>query len=186
MAVGALGVHHLRYQLAFGGQAQSELAGSGHGYLSWVTLAAAVLTAGACGVFLQRVSAARRLQLRGASRRSLLALWLMAAGALTAIYVGQESVEGLLSPGHASGLQGVFGSGGWLAIPAAVAIGGLVALVAVGAFELVAAVARRAGGHRRRANTRTLSRPAAALLPRLSPLASSHAGRAPPLQVSLT
>ncbi len=56
-------------------------------------------------------------------------IWPLAAAALLGIYACQELVEGLVSHGHPSGLAGVFGAGGWVSIPLALALGGGMALL---------------------------------------------------------
>jgi len=70
--------------------------------------------------------------------------WLVASVALLAIYVSQETVEGLLSAGHPGGVAAVFGHGGLVAVPIALAIGGLIALAQRGAGVVLAA--RSLGG----------------------------------------
>jgi hypothetical protein len=54
---------------------------------------------------------------------SVAGMWVACAFALIAIFTGQELLEGLFSTGHAAGLAGAFGFGGWWAIPAALFIG---------------------------------------------------------------
>jgi hypothetical protein len=180
MPAAAVAVHQLRYWLAYGSRANAELAAQGHSYLHslvpWTILGIAV----GAGLFLRRLWAV--LQARSTPATSRLpvgALWLAAWVWLVAIYATQETLEAFLSTGHPAGLAGVFGHGGWWAIPVAAAAALLiVALLLVG---------------------RTLLR-LAALAPRLShwplvsvhvpggiaavgvrPLASSAAGRAPPV-----
>lgn len=123
LSAGALAVHQLRYSLAFGGRADHALASQGHGYLGWlvpVVVGGAVL---GFALWLGRI-AAGAVAARGSRQR----VWAGAAAALISVYVLQESIEGLLAPGHPHGLAGVFGHGGWIALPLAVAIGGLITL----------------------------------------------------------
>src|SRR5215210_484046 len=56
----ALGLHELRYLIAYGGQSGDELARQGHAYLPFVTVAAATLLALACAQLLAVLSRARR------------------------------------------------------------------------------------------------------------------------------
>jgi hypothetical protein len=66
----------------------------------------------------------------GVERASGLRRALVYALALFAVFSAQELTEGALSAGHPDGLTGVFGQGGWLAVPLALLLGGLAALVA--------------------------------------------------------
>jgi hypothetical protein len=127
LAVSALGLHQLRYVIAFGGGADSELAREGHGYLAQVVVPALALAlALVLAHLLTRIAAGSP----GASPAGVRVrrLWLAASSALLGIYVGQELLEGALATGHPTGLAGVAGSGGWVAVPLAVALGALVAL----------------------------------------------------------
>jgi hypothetical protein len=180
--VGAVAVHQLRYQLAFGADASRELTDQGHAYLHeltpWIVLAVA---AGAGGL-LARLARAWR---SGESERGrcLAALWALTSAALFSIYVGQEFLEGLLADGHPQGLAGILGDGGLWALPASIAVGGLLALLVRGGRALVARVARLGRRRPRVAAARAPKgavRPARLALPRLAPLASASAGRAPP------
>ncbi|MGH2942381.1 MAG: hypothetical protein ACRDLN_06385, partial [Solirubrobacteraceae bacterium] len=51
-------------------------------------------------------------------------------------------MEGLLSTGHPQALAGILGDGGLWALPAAVAVGGLLALAVRGTRALVSHIAR--------------------------------------------
>jgi hypothetical protein len=184
--VGAFAVHQLRYALAFGGDASRELADQGHAYLHeltpWIVLAVA---AGAGGL-LTRLARAWR---SGESEpgRCLAALWALTSAALFSIYVGQEFLEGLLATGHPEGLAGILGDGGLWALPAAIAVGGLLALLVRGGRALVERVAQLRRERRPIAPARAPKnaiRPASVVLPRLAPLACASAGRAPPVLLS--
>jgi hypothetical protein len=120
-----LAVHELRYLIAFGGGAEQTLGSWGHGYLGPARLAIGALIAVALGQLLVRIAAAAP---DAAPReRRLRVLWPAAAVALLGIYAGQELAEGVLSHGHPGGWHGVFGAGGWIAVPLAMALGALVA-----------------------------------------------------------
>src|SRR3954447_8163143 len=120
LAVGAFALHQLRYLVAFGGGSAAE----GHRYmadllppLSVLVLAAilATLLRGTEGASPTRAPLARRIAIF--------------AGALLAIYVSQELLEGLTAAGHSATLVGLLAHGGWVALPLALAIGALAALL---------------------------------------------------------
>ena len=178
--MGALVVHELRYLIAFGSHADRELARQGHAYLVWAGLAVALVAAAGLGWFVARLARAR--QGAGPGRApSWAATWAVLAGGLLATYVVQELVEGWLASGHPAGLAGVLGAGGWLAAPASVVVGGVLALLLRGARAAIALVAARARRARRpRLATAIHVRPRSVALRLPSPLASAAAGRAPP------
>jgi hypothetical protein len=131
MAAGTFGVHQLRFALAD----EHARAVYGHGYLSAVAPALAALLLLAFAAALRRVAsgvaeAAPRL------RR----LWAGSSAALLAAYCVQESIEGILTHGHATG---VFEHGGWVALPLALAVGLGIALVERGAAAASTLVAER-------------------------------------------
>lgn len=178
----AFAVHQLRYALAFGSDSGHELAAQGHGYLSSLTPIVVAAVALAFGAFLTRLARAWSTgQGEPAGHGRLARLWLVAAAGLLALYAGQELLEGALAAGHAPGLAGVFGDGGAWAVPAALAVGGLLALVVRGARAVVALVARARRRRERHPLTEPrLRRPALVVLRAPAPLAGSAAGRAPP------
>jgi uncharacterized membrane protein YidH (DUF202 family) len=138
LPAGALAVHQLRYLLAYGDGAQHALQRSGHGYLSVVELLIGLVLALALGGLLRRIAQARLAERQLGFR----ALALACSVALLTIYAGQELLEGLLAPGHGCGLAGVFGAGGWLAVPLALVGGAGMALVLRTADEAVEAAAQ--------------------------------------------
>ena len=176
-------VHQLRYWLAYRGHAGLFLHRQGHLYLHslapWLALALAV----AVGAFLHALG--RALGGRHSLPRytlSFTALWLICATALVAVYVSQELLEGLLAHGHPGGLAGVFGYGGWWSVPAALAVG----LVLAAAFH-GARWALREVAHRRchtvavrRARSPVPRRVYTAVAPAPVPLAAGWSGRGPP------
>lgn len=179
----ALGVHQLRFMLAFGGQAGVQLARQGHSYLhSWVPWIMLLIGVAASG-FLWGLGRALAGQ-RSASRYtvSLVALWMVCATSLVTIYVAQEFLEGLFATGHPAGLAGIFGYGGWWSVPAAVAIGLVLAAIFHGARWVLDEVAQRHLGvlFARARRPAARPRPRNAWLPRLSPLAEGWSGRGPP------
>jgi hypothetical protein len=131
MAAGTFGVHQLRFALSD----DHARAVYGHGYLSAVApmLAALLLFAVAAG--LSRMA-------RGAAEVAprISRLWAGASGGLLVAYCAQESVEGVLTHGHATGM---FEHGGWVAVPLALAVGLGIALIARGAAAASTLVAER-------------------------------------------
>src|SRR5829696_7570174 len=126
LLAGSLGVHELRYRLAFGADAGQQLAHEGHGYLSVVTFAAGPMLALVFALWLVRVAGSPS---GAATRRSgPKVAWLSAGSALCALYGMQELLEGALAGGHPGGVEGVVASGGWLAFPLSYVFGGIVAL----------------------------------------------------------
>jgi hypothetical protein len=175
----ALLVHQLRYTLAYGSRAGSELGAQGHSYLHslvpWIVLAVGV----AGSRFLRDLVSAARTGRAPAPARSLPAQWAVATGVLLAVYTVQESLEGLFAAGHPGGAAGVVGQGGWWAIPASAAVAALVvALLRLGhaAVRLAASRAPR----RRRLAAPPLVFPSFSPLLQPAPLALAAAGRAPP------
>jgi hypothetical protein len=144
IAVGAFGVHDLRYLIAYGGRAGQELSLQGHGYLRVVAPLVAglvVLAAAAFAVRLARAYASGRGD--GAMLPSTPRIWGLASSLLVAIFACQEWVEGLLAEGHPGGIGAPFSHGGWIALPLAIAIGLLVALALRGAARAIAVAAQR-------------------------------------------
>jgi cytochrome bd-type quinol oxidase subunit 2 len=183
MPVAAFAVHQLRYSLAFGSQAQVELQRQGHSYLHSAVPWLVVLIAVAIGVFLRALGRAFAGQ-RSLSRYTLsfAALWLLCTAGLVAIYVAQEFLEGLLAVGHPAGLAGIFGFGGWWSIPAAVAIGLVLAAVFHGARWVLHEVSERCSQARAQTARRAalIYVPRGIVVPRLAPLADGWSGRGPP------
>ncbi len=184
MPAAAFAVHQLRYWLAFGSRASIELQIQGHSYLHSVVPWIMVLVAVSVGVFLQALG--RALAGQTSTSRftvSLAGLWLLCAVALVGIYSCQEFLEGLIFTGHPFGLIGIFGYGGWWAIPASFAVGLVLAAVFHGADWVLREVACRHAPEFRvaprgvGAGRLRLDNP----LPRPLPLASGWSGRGPPV-----
>jgi hypothetical protein len=179
----AFAVHQLRYALAFGAGAGVELQRQGHSYLHSVVPWIVLLVGLALGGFLSALGRAMGGQTSFPRYSfSLLGLWITCAACLVAIYGTQEFLEGLFATGHPSGLVGIFGSGGWWSVPAAVCVGLVLAALFHGARWAIEEVAARRGGSRRPASPDALTAPCRldARFPRLAPLASGWSGRGPP------
>ncbi|HEX4305580.1 MAG TPA: hypothetical protein VHZ54_06075, partial [Solirubrobacterales bacterium] len=117
-----------------------------------------------------------------ATWRRFLRLALLIGGALLALYSCQELLEGMLSSGHPGGFDGVFGDGGWWAVPLSLAFGLVIALALRGARAAIRWAAAR--HHRPQAShgrPAPAPRPRRLALPRPVPMAGAAAGRAPPL-----
>ncbi len=180
MPAAAFAVHQLRYWLAFGGHAGTQLAAQGHSYLHSVVPWLVVLIAMSAGLFLHALGRALTGQCSlPRYTASFTALWLLCAGCLVAIYGTQEFLEGLLAVGHPGGLAGIFGYGGWWAIPAALAVGLVLAALFHGVRWALQVVAARRLAPRARSR-RSPALPRSPLLPRLAPLAGGWSQRGPP------
>jgi hypothetical protein len=183
MPAAAFAVHQLRYWLAYGSRAGAELQIQGHSYLHSVVPWIVLLIALPVGLFVRALGRAFAGEC-SVSRYTLsfALLWLVCAGLLVAIYTTQEFLEGLFLAGHPAGLAGIFGYGGWWSIPAAAAVGLVLAAVFHGARWVLREVASRccpaAAGPRRRTPEVAVRRDVA--LPRLAPLAGGWSGRGPP------
>jgi hypothetical protein len=125
LAVGAFALHQLRYLIAFAGSSSAELSQHAHRYMSELLAPLAVLVLAAVLATLIRGTEAASPTRAPLGRRMA-----VFTCALLAIFVGQELLEGLFATGHPAGPAAVFANGGWIALPLAVAIGSLAALVA--------------------------------------------------------
>lgn len=161
-------VHQLRYWLSYGSQASNQLSGTGHAYLDSAVPWIVMLTAAGVGIF-----AVRR---RVGAHRSFVARWLGAAAFLVVLFTVQEALEGIFSTGHPGGFGGVYGHGGWWAIPVAVVVAFLLALV----LRVADALARDPLAPPSTRGARLLLAPVAVEPLRARPLATAAAGRAPP------
>jgi hypothetical protein len=177
LAGAAYAVHQLRFVLTYGADTHRVLHEEGHRYLPFAGAAAALLLlAGATQFATSLLRCATGGAGPGRPPARLCGLWAGNAALLVATYVAQEGLEGAFASGHP-----IWAHGGWVVVPLAVVLGGLVALLVVGAHRALAEVARRSGlsAETRRAEQRR-PRPRSAVLAPLSPLARHLAGRAPP------
>lgn len=182
LAAGVLAVHELRYLAGYGDRADVASVAHGHEYLSLAGPLVAAVLAASCGRFAAALLTARRTGRAEARRRRprLVTAWVAVSTILVAAYVGQESLEALVHPGHPSGLAGVFGEGGWTALLLALAVGALIALLQRGASAAITRAARRGRARPRLRPLRRKGRPQRALAFAGTPLARHLAGRAPP------
>ncbi len=178
LALGAFALHQLRYLIAFGGSSSAELAHQGHRYMSELLAPMAVLILAAALATLIRGTEGE-----SAARAPLARRIAVFAGALLAIYLGQESLEGLIVAGHPTGAAAALANAGWIAIPLALAIGALSALLAhiLERVEHVIAVVHAERPQRSRApSSRGRALPARGLRLPSTPLAFGLARRPPP------
>src|SRR5579862_7466929 len=129
LPLAAFALHQLRYSLAYGSNAGSALAAQGHSYLNSLAPWLALLIAVGAGSFLLRVARALSTGADAHPRRSFVGLWALASLSLLAIYTLQELLEGFFAAGHPTGLEGVFGHGGWWAVVLAPPIAAALALL---------------------------------------------------------
>ncbi|MBV8081246.1 MAG: hypothetical protein JO186_12830 [Actinobacteria bacterium] len=167
----AFALHQLRYALTYGSHAEAVLAAQGHSYMSsvapWIVL---MLAFGASSFVVRLARGEQRV------RRPSQSLVAVSSALLLAIYVVQELLEGAFATGHPGGIAGVFGHGGWWAIPLAVLFGAAIASLLRLADVLVETVTRRPAF----GAAPLLHAPTAVALPLHAPLARAAAGRAPP------
>jgi hypothetical protein len=178
-------VHQLRYMLAYGAASGPELERTGHSYLHSIVPWLIMLLAWAAGGFLRALGLAfsRQTTVKRYGL-SFVALWVACTGALVVIFAGQELLEGVFATGHPAGPSGIFGYGGWWAVPASACIGLALAACFHGACWIVDAVARRAA---RPHWASRLRQPLAACLAESftltpAPLLSGWSTRGPPSQ----
>ncbi len=179
----ALVLHELRYLIGFGHHAHEALAERGHAYLPLAGGAAGLLLALAAAQLIVALDRARRTA-RAEEPPGLVQVWLVLALALLAVYTGQELLEAALTSGRDVSAAVVLAGGGWTALPLALAIGALAALLVHFAGRRVALVARRARPCAARPAPMTPRRRVAPVLVPPSVIARHLAGRAPPAPFS--
>lgn len=179
VAAGVVCVHELRYLIGHDGSA-AALAALGHGYIGGLKLMVAGLMAVAAAHFVGALARGRGSSTHRGEPVSALWLWLRISGAILALYLAQESLESLVAVGHVVGPVAGFSHGGWVAVPAALAVGKLVTLLLIGAGAAIAALGRGdRSAHDGRARMRSRL-PADVYLPRAAVMALMLGGRAPP------
>jgi hypothetical protein len=178
VALGALVVHQLRYLGTYGADAGAQLTAQGHGYLGDVTPLVIAVSLAAVAACLVRAALGEPSQ----RRRGPTAATAVFAVAIFGTFAAQEALEGMLFAGHLHGVAAVFGQGGWLAVPLALALAAICVLVetVLGRLESALAVLVSPRSERRRPAV-TAAAPRAVLLRRISPLALGTARRPPPL-----
>jgi hypothetical protein len=133
LAVGAFALHQLRYLIA-PGVSSGELAA--HDYMTDLLAPIAVMVlAGVLATLIRGTEGASPTRTPIGRRMTVFAV------ALFAIYVGQESLEAIVTSDHAGSLVATLTGGGWLALPLAVVIGALSALLARALEDVERAIA---------------------------------------------
>jgi hypothetical protein len=171
LAVGAFALHQLRYLIASGASSAEH---SAHGYMTDLMVPIAVLVLAAALATLIRGTEGAAPARAPLGRR--IALF---AGALFAIYVGQESLEVIVTAGHLA----VLADGGWVAVPLALGIGALSAVFASALERVERAIAIVHAERLRRSRppaVRGRALPARVLSLLSAPLAFGLARRPPP------
>jgi hypothetical protein len=179
IVLAAFGVHQLRYLLAYGDDSGRQLAAQGHSYLELFVPFLAVLgfATVASTLLLGMVRRPGGLQSRGARV-------LACAAALLAIFCVQELAEGVLAPGHAGGLAGLIGGGGWIALPLSLSLGALLSVLLRGLRGIERALSgllTAAGATPRPPRSRGRARAARRRIALGTPLAFGLARRPPPM-----
>lgn len=175
LAVGAFALHQLHYLIVSGASSPAELAG--HGYMTDLMAPIAVLVlAGALATLIRGTEGAAPPRAPLGRRIAL-----FSAG-LLAIYVGQVSIEALLTVGHPAGVASVIAGGGWIAVPLALVIGASSAVLARALEAVERAIAVVHAERTRSRAPAVRGRPLAARGLRLpsTPLAFGLARRPPP------
>jgi hypothetical protein len=173
LAVGAFLLHQLRYLIAPG--TSSPI--SSHGYMTDLMAPIAVLVvAAALATLIRGTEGALPARAPVGRRIAVLAL------ALLAIYLGQESLEAILSTGHLANLVTLLAAGGWVAVPLAFMLGALGALLAraLEAVERAIAIVHAEGVRSRAPLVRGRALAARCVRLASSPLAFGLARRPPP------
>jgi hypothetical protein len=177
---GVLAVHQLRYLLAYGSRAGSELSAHGDHYVAAATVVAAILVIIALGVGLGRLLAASRGS--GHPQLARVPVWLLWVGLTLVLFAGfcaLEALEVVFEPEHEAGLVGMFGDGGLWAVPAAALVAGLMALLVHGGRALLVLATRQRTGLRAAVTPARHPGPTRTVQPH-RPMADCAAGRAPP------
>jgi hypothetical protein len=170
LSIGLLVVHQLR---VLAGPSSEH-----HAPFSALAVPSLVLLVGALVALAFELAGVRRGRAPTPKCLSIRRAWLMATLALLVLFVAQELLEGLFLHGHVGGLAGVYGLGGWTALPLAIAMGGIVALAVVGMHSALrraadTGVSREPTALASRAHAAATWRPAGVLARKL-------ASRAPP------
>ena len=176
-----MAVHELRYLLAFGSRASSELSARGDHYVGSAALVAGALVGVALAAGVVRLLATSRGQ--GLPEVPRVPVWLLWLGLTLLLLLGFWALEGfelIFEPSRGiSASARVFADGGLWAVPAAMFVAALMVLAVRGGRVLFRIAVRR----RALAPIGTVSRQCPlvqlVLLPR-RPMAGRVAGRAPP------
>jgi len=124
---GAAAVHELRYAVAYGGDAAAVVEHQGHAYLAVLTPLVGLLLAVVLAQLVVRTL--RPVGPATGGGTSFVDVWSAISAALTGTYFVQELIESWATSHHADAISGVLGHGGWTAVPLALLVGAVIALV---------------------------------------------------------
>ncbi len=174
---GGLVLHQVRYAVAPPDLVR-EFA-SAHQYLWWVVPAVGALLFAAIAHWGARLRTPERDVLPRLP--GLKAMWAGVAVSLAVAFGLQELVESLIFRGQVLTLDELAGGNGWVVLPLAASIGGVVAVLLEGAVKVQRWAQARGAHPGSPKGSLPAFRPAAVVLvPRASVLARQLAGRAPP------
>jgi len=173
IAVGAFGVHQLRYLLTYGAGGDNDLSRQSYLGHALPLLLGIVLAAFIAGLVRSTISG----HPPEAERRVKATTY---AIGIVAVFFCQELMEGTLVAGHASGLAAIFSAGGWAALPLAVLFGVIAALIDRGMEAVESRLAEAPVSFDRAPLQIGLASAPTTLGRRLSPLALGLAQRPPP------
>ena len=163
MGLGTLGVHQLRYLLGYHGHSDAALAATGHQYLGSLVPAMAGVALLTLAALVQRAADGTP-----APGPRFARVWAGSSAGLLIVYSAQELAEGAPLAAH----------GGWVVLPAAAAIGFVIALVLRGAHGASLAAGRPWSAPQPLAPPQLVAAAAAAM--RRSALPLRIAARGPP------
>ena len=174
IALGAFAVHQLRYLLAAPSLRDLPLTASDLVAHVLPLLAGLLLT----GLIARIVSSRIGGSGIAADRRWRATTY---AIGIIVVFCSQQVLEGALIAGHVGGLAAIFSSGGWAALPLAIVIGAIAAIVDRGIAEIELRLGRPGRPASRRADTSERRKDQLAFPHLLTPLAFGIASRPPPV-----
>lgn len=173
IALGAFTVHQLRLLVAAPRGSDPVLSVAGLGAHLVPLLVGLLLT----GLIARLVGSRIGAQAGAADRRVRATTY---AIGILAVFCTQQMLEGVLIAGHVGGLAAIFSAGGWAALPLAIVIGVIAALVDRGIAEIEARLAGPVSPSRPRAVSSGQDARGPAFLRLPAPLAFGLARRPPP------
>jgi hypothetical protein len=129
LLLGTQALHHLRYLIAPDHHAGATLGEHGHGGLHLAATGPAITLGLALVLAWLVVRAAGAPHGRSPRAVKVVRIWPLAFVALLGSYGAQELLEGVFGNGHEGDVAVLVADGGWVALPLAIAIGGVIALV---------------------------------------------------------